>query len=186
MAKSFWMYHTKNAGYPVTNHKRNPITRFQALPEKSVISFNRESPTLTENMALVYVCVPYQPEVHTMKVSDADTTGIDSTTTVADSVADVGRKGLKGGTWHCRFLINDADAQTLADNIATVNLQERDIIAFDTKLNPKYEPWDIITITANSEYSAQDFEVIGAWYTIDLNEGGGGASARLTLRKWTA
>ena len=156
------------------------------FPHQCVVKLERAYTGAAEIDTIKIVAAPYQPLVHTMKVSAAAQTGLDGATTVANSVAAVGRKGLNAGTWHNRFLVNDADAQTLASNIAKVNLQERTPIVIDTKLNPKYEPWDIITITIFSEYTSQDFEVIGDWHTIDLNEGGGGGSTRLTLRKWTA
>jgi hypothetical protein len=130
--------------------------------------------------------VPYCPEVHTVKVADGATTGIDGATTVAVSRAAYGYKGLPGGTWHNPFLWSDAQAQTLANLIATMNLEPRAPYEFSTKFNPKYEPGDIFPVTFFDELTAANCEVAEVEHVIDLRPGGGGASTTLRVRRWTA
>lgn len=155
-------------------------------PDKSTIRMLRAASEGSATIQVRLYGVAYCPEVHTMKVADAVQTGIDGATTVAVSRAAYGYKGLKGGTWYNPFLWSDAQAQTLTNSIAKLNLEPRDVVKFATKHNPKYEPWDLLHVTYFSEYSATHWEVIGIEHRMNLDERGGGAETILTLRRWTA
>jgi hypothetical protein len=154
-------------------------------PDRCVVKM-----TLPGDMPATYaydvrvIACPYTPEVHAMRAPQGATTTIDGSTTITASLADNGYVGLPQGVWANQFIASEAQLQTLADNIAKINGQERPVVRFATKMNPKYDPWDIFAVTYFTTYVAKNFEVIGIRHTWRLGIGAGGAETVLTMRRW--
>ncbi len=158
----------------------------RGAPDQSVVKVIANTLASARYLMVEVSACPYCPEVTVLKSPATGTTGIDGATTVAVSCAAYGYKGLKCGVWENPFLASDAQAQTLANLIATMNLEPRAPYEFSTKFNPKYEPGDIFPVTFFDELTAANCEVAEIEHVIDLRPGGGGASTTLRVRRWTA